>query len=491
MRPDLESGAFVRRRFGFPLRPKTLYDGGGATFAQNLRNRMTGRTSLTIVLAAGEGTRMRSGTAKVLHPVAGQSLLAHVLGAAPKGAGAALAVVVGPGHETVAAEAKRLRPDALTFVQRERLGTAHAVLAARDAIGRGADDLLVVFGDTPLISAATFERLRTPLKNGAALAVLGFRAADPTGYGRLLVEGGRLVAIREQPDATPAERAIKLSNAGVMAFDGRKALQIIEKIGNANSKGEYYLSDAVAVVREMGLEAVVIETSEDEVRGINTKAQLAEAEQVMQARLRQAALDAGVTMIAPETVYLAADTKFGSDVTIEPFVVIGPGVSIGDGAVIHSFSHIVQAAIGKKASVGPYARLRPGTSLGEGAKVGNFVETKAATLEAGVKVNHLSYIGDAHIGANANIGAGTITCNYDGFDKHKTTIGAGAFVGSNSSLVAPVKIGAGAYVGSGSVITRDVPDDALAVERSGQTNRDGGARRYRELKTKGKPAKGK
>ena len=452
---------------------------------------MTGRTSLTIVLAAGEGTRMRSGTPKVLHPVAGQSLLAHVLGAAPKEAGAALAVVIGPGHEAVAAEAKQVRPDALTFVQRERLGTAHAVLAARDAMARGADDLLVVFGYTPLISAATFERLRTPLKNGAALAVLGFRAADPTGYGRLLVEGGRLVAIREQPDATPAERAIKLSNAGVMAFDGRKALQIIEKIGNANSKGEYYLSDAVAVVREMGLEAVVIETSEDEVRGINTKAQLAEAEQVMQARLRQAALDAGVTMIAPETVYLAADTKFGSDVTIEPFVVIGPGVSIGDGAVIHSFSHIVQAAIGNKASVGPYARVRPGTSLGDGAKVGNFVETKAATLEAGVKVNHLSYIGDAHVGANANIGAGTITCNYDGFDKHKTTIGAGAFVGSNSSLVAPVKIGAGAYVGSGSVITRDVPDDALAVERSGQTNRDGGARRYRELKTKGKPAKGK
>jgi len=235
----------------------------------------------------------------------------------------------------------------------------------------------------------------------------------------------------------------------------------------------------------------VIETSEDEVRGINTKAQLAEAEHVMQARLRQAALDAGVTMIAPETVYLAADTKFGNDVTIEPFVVIGPGVSIGDGAVIHSFSHIVQASIGKKASVGPYARLRPGTSLGEGAKIGNFVEIKAATLEAGVKVNHLSYIGDAHIGANANIGAGTITCNYDGFDKHRTTIGSGAFVGSNSSLVAPVKIGEGAYVGSGSVITKDVPDDALAVERSQQTNREGGAKRYRQMKTKGKPAKGR
>src|SRR6266478_6164451 len=275
-----------------------------------------------------------------------------------------------------------------------------------------------------------------------------------------------------------------------MAFDGHKALKIIEKIGNANSKGEYYLPDAVGIGRQQGLEAVVIETSEDEVRGINTKAQLAEAEQVMQARLRKAALEAGVTMIAPETVYLAADTKFGSDVTIEPFVVIGPGVSIGDGAVIHSFSHIVQASIGNKASVGPYARLRPGTSLGEGAKIGNFVETKAATLEAGVKVNHLTYIGDTHIGAGANIGAGTITCNYDGFNKHKTTIGAGAFVGSNSSLVAPVKIGAGAFIGSGSVITRDVPDDALAVERSQQTNREGGAKRYRQMKTRGKPPKG-
>jgi bifunctional UDP-N-acetylglucosamine pyrophosphorylase/glucosamine-1-phosphate N-acetyltransferase len=234
----------------------------------------------------------------------------------------------------------------------------------------------------------------------------------------------------------------------------------------------------------------VIETSEDEVRGINTKAQLAEAEAVMQARLRKAALEAGVTLIAPDTVYLAADTKFGSDVVIEPFVVIGPGVSIADGAVIHSFSHIVQASIGKKASVGPYARLRPGTVLGEGVRIGNFVEMKAATLEAGVKVNHLSYIGDTHIGANANIGAGTITCNYDGFAKHRTEIGAGAFIGTNSSLVAPVKIGKGAYIGSGSVITKDVPDDALAVERSPQTIREGGASRYREIKTRGQKPKG-
>src|SRR5437660_2786501 len=384
---------------------------------------MTARSSLTIVLAAGEGTRMRSSLPKVLHPVASQTLLAHVLAAAPQGTGTSLAVVIGPDHQKVADEAKRIRPDALTYMQRERLGTEHAVLAAREAIAHGADDLLIAFGDTPLISAETFARLRAPLAKGAALAVLGFRAADPTGYGRLLIEGGRLVAIREHADASAEERKITLCNAGVMAFDGRRALDIIGRIGNANSKNEYYLVDAVAIVRQSGLEAVVIETSEDEVRGINTKAQLAEAEAVMQARLRKAALDAGVTLVAPDTVFLAADTKFGRDVTIEPFVVIGPGVSIDDGAVIHSFSHIVQAQIGKKASVGPYARIRPGTSLGEGARIGNFVETKAATLEAGVKVNHLSYIGDAHVGANANVGAGTITCNYDGFDKHRTTIG--------------------------------------------------------------------
>src|ERR1700729_1578131 len=423
--------------------------------------RMSGRTSLTIVLAAGEGTRMRSSQPKVLHPVAGQSLLAHVLSAAPTGAGAALAVVIGPDHDAVAEEARRYRGDVETFVQRDRKGTAHAVLAAREALARGADDLIVAFGDTPLISAATFTRLRAALKQDAALAVLGFRAADPTGYGRLLVEGGRLMAIREQAEASPAEREVTLCNAGVMAFDGRKALSMIEKIGNANSKSEYYLTDAVAIVRNLGLEAVVIETSEDEVRGINTKTQLAEAENVMQQRLRKAALEAGVTLIAPETVYLAADTTFGKDVTIEPFVVIGRGVSIGDGAVIHSFSHIVETSIGKKASVGPYARLRPGTSLGEAA----------------------------HIGTNANIGAGTITCNYDGFSKHRTEIGAGAFIGTNSSLVAPVKIGSGAYIGSGSVITRDVPADAMAVERNQQTNREGGAKRYREIKTRTKPPK--
>lgn len=429
---------------------------------------------------------MRASLPKVLHPVAGESMLAHVLAAAPSGDGARLAVVLGPEHAAVETEAKRLRPDVDIFIQRERLGTAHAVLAAREAIARGADDLLIAFGDTPLITAATFARLRAQLAEGAALAVLGFRAADPTGYGRLLMDGRTLVAIREQADATEAERAITLCNAGVMAMDGRHALAILDKIGNANSKGEYYLVDAVAIARAQGLDAAVIETSEDEVRGINTKAQLAEAEAVMQNRLRQAAMDAGVTLIAPETVYLAADTKFGKDVTIEPFVVIGPGVSIGDGAVIHSFSHLVQSTLGRNTLLGPFARLRPGTSMGDGAKIGNFVEAKAAVLEAGVKVNHLSYIGDAHVGAHSNIGAGTITCNYDGFNKHKTRIGEGAFIGTNTSLVAPINIGARAYIGSGSVITRDVPEDALALERSPQTTREGAAARFRAAKMRNK-----
>lgn len=454
---------------------------------------MSDTSSLTIVLAAGEGTRMQSSLPKVLHPVAGQSLLAHVLRAAPNGGSAALAVVVGPDRQDVADEAKRVRADAAIFVQRERRGTAHAVLAARDAIARetakGAAHVLIAFGDTPLISAATLERLRAPLNDGASVAVLGFRAADPKGYGRLLMTGDRLTAIREEADASDAERKVTLCNAGVMALAGNKALTILDRIGNANKKGEYYLPDAVAIANELGLKAAAIETDEDEVRGINTKAQLAEAEQVMQARLRRQALDAGVTIVAPETVFLAADTQFGKDVVIEPFVVIGPGVSIADGAVIHSFSHVTNATVGKNVSVGPYARLRPGTSLGDGVRIGNFVEVKAATLGAGAKANHLAYIGDATVGANANLGAGTITCNYDGFDKHRTEVGEGAFVGTNSSLVAPVKIGSGAYIGSGSVVTRNVPDDALMLERSEQTVRPGWAKRFREMKLAAKAEK--
>lgn len=445
---------------------------------------MADRSILMVVLAAGEGTRMRSVLPKVLHQVAGRPLIAHVLAAAPAEAG--LAVVVGPDHAAVSAEVARARPGARIFVQAERRGTAHAVLAAREAIAAGVDDILVVFGDTPLITAPTLDRLRRPLAEGAAVVVLGFRAADPAGYGRLIVEGDALIAVREDADASEAERASNFCNAGVMALAGKSALSILDKIGCANRKNEFYLTDAVAIARGMGLTCAAREADEDEVRGINTRAQLAEAETVMQTRLRRRAMEAGVTMIAPETVFLAADTAFGRDVVIEPYVVFGPKASVGDEAVIHSFSHVSEAAIGARASVGPFARLRPGTVLGEGARIGNFVETKAADIEAGAKVNHLTYIGDARVGAGANIGAGTITCNYDGFSKSRTDIGPGAFIGSNSSLVAPVSIGANAYVGSGSVISRDVPADALAVERSEQTIKPGWAARFRALKTRHK-----
>ena len=447
---------------------------------------MQARTCLAIVLAAGEGTRMASPRPKVLHAIAGKPMLAHVLDAVAKAGVAATAVVVGPGQDEVAAEVRRLTPDAAIFVQGERRGTAHAVLAARPAIERAADDIVVVFGDTPLLRPATLARLRAPLAEGAALAVLGFRPADPTGYGRLIMAGGDLIAIREHADASASERQIALCNGGVMAFAGDSALAILERIGDRNRKGEFYLTDAVEIARGLKLRAVVVETEEDDVRGINTKVQLAEAEAVAQQRLRRAALDAGVAMIAPETVYLAADTKFGRDVVIEPYVVFGEKVTVEDGAVIHSFSHLAGAHVGKGVSVGPFARLRPGTRLGDGARIGNFVEVKEAVVEAGAKANHLSYIGDAYVGANANIGAGTITCNYDGAAKHRTTIGNDAFIGSNSALVAPVEIGERAYVGSGSVITEDVPAGALALARGRQTVKEGWAARLRGLKALGK-----
>jgi bifunctional UDP-N-acetylglucosamine pyrophosphorylase/glucosamine-1-phosphate N-acetyltransferase len=447
---------------------------------------MTARTCLAIVLAAGEGTRMRSALPKVLHAIAGRSLLAHVLDAVAVARVTATAVVIGPGQEAVQAEARRVLPDAECFVQHERRGTAHAVLAAKAAIERRRDDVLIVYGDTPLIRATTLERLRAALAAGAAIAVLGFRPADPAGYGRLVVDGDKLIAIREEADARTSERAIGLCNGGIMALAGAHALAILERIGNRNRKAEFYLTDAVEIARSMKLDAVAIEVEEDEVRGINTKGQLAEAEAVAQRRLRDAALDSGVTLIAPETVFLRADTKFGKDVVVEPYVVFGEKVTVEDGAVIHSFSHLAGAYVGKGVSVGPFARLRPGTRLGDGARVGHFVEVKEASIEAGAKANHLSYIGDAVVGAGANIGAGTITCNYDGTDKHRTKIGDGAFIGSNSALVAPVEIGAGAYIGSGSVITKDVPAGALAVGRGRQVIKENGAARLRDLKALGK-----
>jgi len=447
---------------------------------------MAARTCLAIVLAAGEGTRMRSARPKVLHAIAGRSLLAHVLDAIGEAGVTDTAVVIGPGEEAVAAEAKQVSPNAECFIQHERRGTAHAVLAARSAIERHPDDILIVYGDTPLLRPASLLRLRNAIADGASAAVLGFRAASPSGYGRLIVSNGELIAIREDADASTGERAAALCNGGTMALAGKTALAILDRIGNHNRKHEFYLTDAIEIARSMSLRAVAIEVEEDEMRGINTKTQLAEAEAVAQQRLRQAALDAGVTLVAPDTVYLCADTKFGRDVVVEPFVVFGEKVTVEDGAVIHSFSHLAGAHVGKGVSVGPFARLRPGTRLGEGARIGNFVEVKETVVEAGAKANHLTYLGDASIGANANIGAGTITCNYDGAAKHRTEIGRDAFIGSNSALVAPVRIGDGAYVGSGSVITQDVPDDALALGRSRQVIKQGWATRLRGLKALGK-----
>ena len=425
---------------------------------------------------------MRSQMPKALHSLAGRSLLAHVIAVADFAGADRLAVVVGPDHEAMTAEARRRSTNVEIYEQRERRGTAHAVLSAREAIARGADDILVMFADTPLVRAETLLKLRGRLADGAAVAVLGFKPTKPEGYGRLVMQGGELVAIREERDAAPEERKIGLCNGGLMALAGKQALAILARIGNANAKGEYYLTDAVAIAREMGLKAIAIETSEDDVRGINTKVQLAEAEAVLQQRLRLAALEAGVTMIAPQSVYLSADTKFGKDVTIEPNVVFGPGVTVEDGATIRSFSHLEGAHVGKGARVGPFARLRPGAQLGEDVHVGNFVEVKEAKIEAGAKANHLAYIGDARLGAGSNFGAGAIVCNYDGAAKHRTDIGKGTFIGSNAALVAPVKVGDGAYVATGSVITHDVPPDALAIARSRQVVKEERAARMRSLK---------
>jgi bifunctional UDP-N-acetylglucosamine pyrophosphorylase/glucosamine-1-phosphate N-acetyltransferase len=421
-----------------------------------------------------------------MHELGGRTLLAHVVNALAASGTHELAIVVGPDQDTVRDEARRIAPKAQIFEQSERKGTAHAVLSASKALRRGADDVLVVFSDTPLVRSATLAKLRGALAEGAAVAVLGFRPADPKGYGRLITQRDELTAIREDRDATPDERRIDFCNGGLMALAGKHALAILGRVGNKNAKHEYYLTDAVAIARSMGLKAKAIETSEDDVRGINTKSQLAEAEAVLQRRLRAAAMESGVTMVAPETVFLSADTKFGKDVIVEPNVVFGPGVVVGDGALIRSFSHLEGARVGKGARVGPFARLRPGTDLGKDVHIGNFVEVKEARIEDAAKVNHLTYIGDARVGQGANIGAGTITCNYDGVAKHRTEIGKGAFIGSNTALVAPVKVGDNAYIGTGTVVTKDVPAGALAIGRARQTVKEGWAKRLRQVRALGK-----
>lgn len=422
---------------------------------------------------------MRSSRPKVLHEVAGRPMLAHVLDAVREAGATRIAVVVGPDREDVARAAREAAPEAPIHVQRERLGTAHAVLAARPELERGLDDVVIAFADTPLIEAGTLARLRAPLAEGAGVAVLGFEAANPAGYGRLVLKGGELIAIREERDASEPERAITLCNAGLMALRGDAALALLDRIDNSNVKGEYYLTDTVALAREVGLSAKVVAADESEVQGVNDRAQLAQAERALQARLRARHMAAGVTLIAPETVFLSADSRIGRDVVIEPHVVIGPGVVVEDGAVIHAFSYLERARVGPGASVGPFARLRPGADLGRKAKVGNFVEIKNASLGEGAKVGHLTYLGDATIGREANIGAGTITCNYDGMAKHRTVVGEEAFIGSNSSLVAPVTVGKGAYVGSGSTVTANVPAGSLAVARGRQVVKEGWATAFR------------
>jgi len=446
----------------------------------------TARTCLGVVLAAGEGVRMRSATPKALHEVAGRPMIVHALAALREAGASAVAVVVGPGRDDVAAAARAYLADAEIFLQSERRGTAHATLAARAAIARGFDDVLVVYADAPLLTAPSLGALREALADDVDLAALAFEATNPTGYGRMIERGGRLVAIREEKDATAAERAIRRCNAGPLAVGGAHALALLEAVGCDNAQGEFYLTDLAGIAAGRGLRAETRLAAEEEAMGVNDRVQLAAAEGAMQRRLRRKAMLEGATLVAPETVFLSADVAIGRDVVIEPHVVIGKGVAIGDGAVIHAFSHLEGAKVAGGAAIGPYARLRPGADIAAKAKVGNFVEIKAATIEAGAKVNHLTYIGDARVGAGTNIGAGTITCNYDGFGKYRTDIGAGVFIGSNSALVAPVRIGDGAYVGSGSVITDDVEADALAVGRGRQVVKPGWAKAFREkMKKKG------
>jgi len=411
-------------------------------------------------------------------------MLVHVLAAARAASVDEICVVVGPDMEEVGDIARGIDPKIPVVLQAEQRGTADAVKAAQNAFAGFGGSVIVLYGDTPLLHAETINRIRRELANGADIVVIGFEAKDPTGYGRLLLdECGKLVGIREEKDASAEERVITLCNSGIMGFGSSKTLaDLLSRIGNANAKGEFYLTDAVTLAHAGALDTRMLRADASEVVGVNSRAELAQAEATIQHRLRDKVMAEGATLIAPETVFLSHDTKIGKDVVIEPNVFIGPGVVIEDRATIHAFCHFVEARIGANAEVGPFARLRPGTELGSKTKVGNFVEIKKSQIAEGAKVPHLTYVGDTSVGARANIGAGTITCNYDGFAKHRTEIGAGAFIGSNSSLVAPVKIGEGAYVGSGSVISKDVPADALALTRAPHEERPGWAARFRKLK---------
>jgi bifunctional UDP-N-acetylglucosamine pyrophosphorylase / glucosamine-1-phosphate N-acetyltransferase len=438
------------------------------------------RPVAAVILAAGKGTRMRSALHKVLHPLGGRPMLMHLLATLESLAPARQVVVVGD-------KADQLRDaiagtDVALAVQEPQLGTGHAVLQAEGALVGFDGTVLILFGDVPLIRAETMVRLveAVAAEEGPAIAVLGFRPPMPGAYGRIIAEGdGRVRRMVEARDASPEELAVSLCNAGLMAVQSAHLFELLKAVGTGNVAGEYYLVDIVMLAAARGLESVVLEADDGEVIGVNSRAELAAAEALFQARRRDELMAAGVSLVSPGTVFLSWDTEIGADVLVEPNVVFGPGVRVAGGARIRAFSHLEGAVVGADCEVGPYARLRPGTVLGDGAKVGNFVETKKAVLGAGAKANHLTYLGDATVGAGANIGAGTITCNYDGFNKQQTVIGAGAFIGSNSALVAPVAIGDGAIIGAGSVITDEVAGDALAMTRAPQVAKAGWAARFR------------
>jgi bifunctional UDP-N-acetylglucosamine pyrophosphorylase/glucosamine-1-phosphate N-acetyltransferase len=425
-----------------------------------------------IILAAGKGTRMKSDLPKVLHHIAGAPMLVHAMKSGATLDPAKTIIVAGHGAEQVSDAAKAFDETADVVLQTEQLGTAHAVAQAKEVLFDFDGDALVLYGDTPFINPKTLEHV-TAARSDHDVVVLGFEAADPGRYGRLIMEGEHLKKIVEFKDASDEERQITLCNSGVICTKSAILFDLIAAVGNDNASGEYYLTDIVEIAQRKGLNATSVTCDESETLGVNSRVQLAEADAIFQSKARVALMEAGVTLHAPDTVYLSHDTHIGPDTIIEPNVVFGASVTVENGANIRAFSHLEGCHVSRGATVGPYARLRPGTELAEFTRVGNFVEIKNAVIDEGAKVNHLSYVGDAHVGARANIGAGTITCNYDGVMKHHTEIGEDSFIGSNTLLVAPVAIGANAMTASGTVVTQDVPDDALAIARSKQINKTG------------------
>lgn len=442
-----------------------------------------------IVLAAGKGTRMKSDLHKVLHPIASRPMVEHLMASAAELSPTRQVVVAGHGREQLEAA---LGKQAAIAVQEPQLGTGHAVQQAQAALGGFAGDVLILYGDVPFVRPETMrtmiERLHAP--DSPAVVVLGFEPDDTLQYGRVIAENGRIVKMVEHKDATEAERACRLCNSGLMAVRSDELFELLDRVGNDNSQGEYYLVDIVNIANADGRSCAVVVTADpDEVAGVNSRAELAEAEARWQQRRRRQAMDEGATLVAPETVWFAWDTAMGRDVLVEPNVFFGPGVTIADSVTIHAFSHLEGATLASGVEIGPYARLRPGADLREDSKVGNFVEVKKSVLGKGAKANHLTYIGDAEVGAGANIGAGTITCNYDGYFKHKTIIGERAFIGSNSALVAPVRIGADAIVAAGSAVSRDVGDGELRMVRAEQLVKPGWADRFHDAMKKKKAEK--